>query len=121
MAVKKTVWIGDDNTFVLTFTDVDAAGVETLRDFAGTYSILLTLAGSGIAEQEYTTLTAGNVIDKSMGAGQLRLRLGGIGGLAAGEYALRLREKTSVGDTAPTQLAHEADNSMKVTVRVVLP
>lgn len=121
MAIKKPVWIGDDNTFVLTFTDVDAAGVETAHDFAGTYSILLTLAGSGIAEQEYTALTAGNVLDTSLGSGQLRLKLGGIGGLAAGEYALRLRKKTSVGDTAPTQLAHESDNAMKVTIKVVSP
>lgn len=121
MAIKKTVWIGADNTFVLTFADVDAAGVETLRDFAGTYSILLTLAGSAIAEQEYTTLTAGNVLDISESSGQLRCKLGGIAGLVAGEYQLRLRTKTSAGDTAPTQIAHESDNAMKVTVKVVVP
>jgi hypothetical protein len=121
MAIKKTVFIGDDNTFVLTFSDVDAAGVETLHDFTGTYSMLLTLVGSGIAETEYASLVAGQVIDISLGSGRVRFKLGGITGLAAGEYPMRVRYKTSSGDTAPTQIVHEADSSMKVTIKVAAP
>lgn len=120
-AIKKTAFIGDDNTFVLTFSSVDAAGAETLMDFSGVYSMLLTLVGSGVAEFEYTSLIAGQVVDTSLGGGKVRLKLGGIVGLAAGEYPLRLRYKTSAGDTAPTQIVHEGDASMKVTVKVVTP
>ncbi len=120
-AIKKTAFIGDDNRFVLTFSSVDADGAETLMDFAGVYSMLLTLVGSGIAEAEYTTLTDGQVVDTSLGSGKVRLMLGGIVGLTAGEWPLRLRYKTSAGDTAPTQIVHEADANMKVTVKVVSP
>lgn len=122
MAVKRTVWIGDDNQFVLAFTSTDSDGVETAMDFATIYSMLLTLSGTGgVAETEYTTLSAGQVVDTSLGAGKVRLKLGGIVGLAVGEYQLRLRFKTSVGDTAPTQIVHESDNAMKVTIKVVVP
>ena len=120
-AIKKTVFIGDDNTFILTFSSVDAAGTETVMDLSGIHSVLLTLVGSTIAEAEYTSLIAGQVVDTSLGSGRIRLKLGGIVGLAAGAYPLRLRYKTSAGDTAPTQIAHEADSNMKVTVTVVAP
>lgn len=121
MAIKKTAFIGDDNVFVLTFSSVDDAGVETLMDFAGIYSVLLTLVGSTIAETEYTSLIAGQVVDTSLGSGRIRLKLGAIAGLPAGEYPLRLRYKTSAGDTAPTQITHEGDSAMKVTIKVVSP
>ncbi len=61
------------------------------------------------------------MVDTSLGSGQVRLKLGGISGLTAGEYQLRLRYKTSSGDTAPTQIAHEGDSAMKVTIKVVAP
>lgn len=121
MAIKKTAFIGADNRFVLTFSDVAADGSEAVHSLAGIYSMLLTLEGSGIAEEEYTSLGDGSVVDTSLGSGQVRLKLGGIAGLTAGTYSLRLRYKTSAGDTAPTQIAHEGDNAMKVTIKVVAP
>lgn len=122
MAIKRTVFIGDDNRFTLVFSDVDVDGVEAPKDLSGAYSYLLTLAGSGIAEAEYTSLGAGQVVDNTGGVtGEVSLMLGGIVGLVAGEYPLRLRYKTSAGDTAPTQLTHEGDSGMKVTVKVVAP
>lgn len=121
MAVKKTVWIGDDNKFVLGISSIDIAGVEAPVDLSSIYSMLLLLQGSALPETEYTSLGVGQVVDTSLGAGQIRLMLGQIAGLTAGEYQLRLRYKTSAGDAAPTQIVHESDAPMKVTIKAVLP
>ena len=118
---KQLVWIGDDNTFSLTATDVNDDGVETPHPFTGIYSMLLTLVGSGIAEFEYTSLIAGQVVDMSLGSGKMRLKLGTIAGLTPGEYPLRLRYKTSAGDGNPTQIVHEDEARKKVIVKVVQP
>lgn len=123
MAVKQTVWIGDDNTFILQVMSIAIDGTESFVNFSGVYSVLLTLfnAVSGVSETEYINLTVGQVVDVSLGSGQIRLMLGQIPTLVVGEYQLRLRYKTSAGDTAPTQIVHESDAAMKVTVKVVSP
>jgi hypothetical protein len=106
MALRKTAYVGRDNTFDLEFSSVSVAGVESLVSFTGIYSILVELVG-GPAETEVTTLTAGNIADTSPGSGIVRLALGLIPGLTAGTYMLRLAYKTLVGDASPTQLVHE--------------
>lgn len=105
--ISKTVYVGRDNTFDLTFSSIDAAGVETPFDFSAVYSITLELLGSGIAAAEYTSLITGAIVDASPGSGVLRLRLGQIVGLPIGAFPLRLSSKSSAGDASPTQLAHE--------------
>ncbi len=118
MAIRKTVYIGRDNQITLNITSVDEDGVATGIDFSTTYSMLLELVGSGIAEYEYTTLTAGNIVDVSQGSGDVVLRLGTIASLAAGSYKLRLASKASAGDTAPTQLIHEKGPDVVTIVAV---
>ena len=101
--IRATVYIGRDNAFVLTFRD--AAGVPI--DFSGIYALRFLLVGSGIAEADYTTLTAGSTLDTSLGTGQIKFKLGDLVGLGAGVFTMRLAYLTSSGDTYPTQLAHE--------------
>ena len=118
MAFRKTVYLGRDNVIALECTSVDQDDASTAIDFSAIYSMLVELVGSGIAEAEYTTLTAGNTVDTSAGSGIVKLRLGSISSLAAGSYKLRLAYKTTVGDTAPTQLVHEKGPDV-VTIVVV--
>lgn len=118
MAIRETVYIGRDNEIRLLLSSVDSAEASTPINFSATYSMLLEMVGSGIAEQEYTTLTAGSVVDVSEGSGVVVLRLGPIAGLVPGNYKLRLASKTGAGDTAPTQLIHESGPDV-VTLRVV--
>lgn len=106
MAIRKVAYVGRDNTFDLEFSSTDVDGAETLVSFSGIYSVLVELVG-GPAETEVTTLTAGNIADTSPGSGVVRLALGLIPAVVAGTYMLRLAYKTTIGDTAPTQLVHE--------------
>lgn len=118
-AITKTVYLGKDNTFDLAFSSLSTAGVETVLNFAGVYSMTVDLVqnGSVITTQTYTTLTAGSPVDTSPGSGVVRLSLGQMAGLAVGRYYLRLSYKTSSGDTYPTQLTHErADTPVVVVV-----
>lgn len=121
MAIRKVVYVGRDNTFDLEFSSVNVDGVESLVSFAGIYSVLIKLVGTGApAEQEITTLTAGNIADTSPGSGILRLSPGRLTGLVAGTYFLRLAYKTTVGDTNPTQLTHESGPNV-VVIQAVSP
>ena len=112
--ISATVYVGRDNTFVLTFTDAAGAAV----DLSGIYALRFLLVGSGIAEDDYTTLSAGSTLDTSLGSGQVKFKLGNLAGLVAGVFTMRLAYLSSVGDTYPTQLAHE-DAPDLVRVRVV--
>lgn len=116
MSIVKTVYIGRDNPFTLTFSST-VNGVTTPLDFAAIYSMKMELFGSGIAEAEYTLaqLVDGNPVDVALGAGVVRFRLGLIGGLTAGTFELRLAFKTSINDT-PTQLSHERGEIVLIEV-----
>mgnify|MGYP003661567144 CR=1 FL=1 len=116
--IRKTVYLSRDNTFVITFTSVDEAGTSTAVDLSGIYSLRFALVGSAVDQADYTTLSSGSVLDTSLGDGQVRFKLGGITGLTAGAYTMRLAYLTTAGDTAPSQLAHE-DGPDVIRVRVV--
>lgn len=105
--IRKQVYLGRDNTFAVTFTQVNEAGVESAVDFGAVHALRMLLVGSGVAEADYTTLTAGSTLDASLGGGALMFKLGGLVGLLPGVYPLRLASLTAPGDTHPTQLAHE--------------
>lgn len=115
--IRKTVYINRANTFVLTFSDIDADGVATPIDLSSVYSFRLLLVGSAVTEQDFLP-SPGDVTDITAGSsGDVRFKLGELTLLNVGTWEMQLAYFPTVLDTVPIQLIHASGpDVVRITV-----